>query len=171
MPAVAQGDALAMLAAAIEDDAAYARAPHWRGEPAETGPLARMQAHPLVDAVARRFGRSAFARMVARLAELCGFAQGSLPAQGSKRLGAGRGIAWVESARGLLLHYAELESGRVRRYGIVAPTEWNFHSRGAFTRGLETTAFASEAAVRRGANLLVQSLDPCTSWHLEIARA
>jgi Ni,Fe-hydrogenase I large subunit len=141
------------------------------GSPVETGPLARMHAQPLVAAVVARFGRSALARVVARLGEMCAFASRALPELGSMGLGAGRGIAWVETARGLLLHHAVVNDGCVQHYRIVAPTEWNFHPQGALVRGLEGATFASENAVRRAVGLLVQSLDPCVAWKLELSHA
>jgi Ni,Fe-hydrogenase I large subunit len=170
MPRV-NGEAARIFAQAIEADPAFARLPRWMGAPAETGPLARMHAHPLIAAAVARFGRSALARFVARLGELCAFASGALPELGSRGVGTGRGIAWVETARGLLLHHAVVNDGRIQRYRIVAPTEWNFHPEGALVRGLEGRAFAHEGAVLRAVALLVQSLDPCVAWKLELSHA
>jgi len=130
-----------------------------------------MHAQPLVAAVVARFGRSALARFVARVGEMCAFAAGALPEMGSMGLGAGGGIAWVETARGLLLHHAVVNDGRVQDYRIVAPTEWNFHPQGALVRGIEGGTYAHEDAVRRAVGLLVQSLDPCVAWKLELSHA
>ncbi|MBK6630066.1 MAG: nickel-dependent hydrogenase large subunit [Betaproteobacteria bacterium] len=38
----------------------------------------------------------------------------------------------METARGTLLHQVTLAGDHVAHYRIVAPTEWNFHPRGAF---------------------------------------
>ena len=171
LPRVDSDAALRTLATAMEADAQFARAPHWNSRPVETGPLARMQSHPLVAALVSRFGRSAFARFVARLAELCSFAAGASPQIGGSGLEPGCGIGWVETSRGLLLHYAQLDGNRVRAYRIVAPTEWNFHPQGALPRGLEGGEYQTEAALRRAVSLLVQSLDPCVAWTMEVAHA
>jgi len=159
---------LRVLADRIATDAQFARAPCWNGHPAETGPLARMHGHPLVAALLGRHGRSACARLVARLAELCAFASGASAPIGRIDLGNGSGVGWVETSRGLLLHYAEIAAGRVGAYVIVAPTEWNFHPQGALPRGLEGRDFAGEDAVREAVGLLVQSLDPCVPWQAEV---
>jgi hypothetical protein len=171
LPRVEGGTTALALAQSIEADPMFARTPRWEGKPAETGSLARTHAHPLVASVVGRFGRSVVARFVARLGELCAFASGTLPELGNRGLGAGRGIAWVETSRGLLLHHAVLKDGCVQHYRIVAPTEWNFHPQGALVRGLEGRAFASEDAVRRAVGLVVQSLDPCVAWTLELSHA
>jgi len=159
------------LAPVISGDPAYARMPRWQGAVGEPGSLARMRAHPLVAAVVERFGRSALARIAARLAELCAFAGGALPAIGSRPLGDERGIAWVETSRGLLVHQVALEGDRIRDYRIVAPTEWNFHPEGALVRGIEGASFDDESSLRRGVKLLVQTLDPCVAWNLELDHA
>jgi Ni,Fe-hydrogenase I large subunit len=171
LPSAAAGTAqpnhFRTLAATLASDPAFSRAPHWNDRAAETGALARMHGHPLVASVVRRFGASVLARFVARVAEMCAFASGSLPVIGKCSLGGGRGAGWAETSRGLLLHAAEIVEGRVRRYGIVAPTEWNFHPQGALVRGAEGRTFADEAAARRALGLLVQSLDPCVAWTAE----
>jgi hypothetical protein len=46
----------------------------------------------------------------------------------------GVGIAAVETARGTLLHCVGWPASGWLRYRIVAPTEWNFHPKGAFVR-------------------------------------
>jgi coenzyme F420-reducing hydrogenase alpha subunit len=84
----------------------------------------------------------------------------------------GTGLAWVQTARGLLVHRAELdESGNVRDYRIVAPTEWNFHPAGACVHGLTGMAAVSTDEARHYAELMVQSLDPCVAYEIEVCNA
>jgi coenzyme F420-reducing hydrogenase alpha subunit len=172
----ADGDAVARaVGAALEADAAFEVAPTWNGAPAETGALARTCLQPVVAAVVARHGRSAFARFVARVVELVGLVRPDAPARsrvaGSVSLEPGAGIGWVETARGLLVHAVRLAAGRVERYRIVAPTEWNFHPRGALAAGLAGVTAANEEAVRGLAHTLVQSLDPCVAARVEVAHA
>ncbi|MEZ5703328.1 MAG: hypothetical protein R3E42_17330 [Burkholderiaceae bacterium] len=49
----------------------------------------------------------------------------------------GVGLAWVEMARGLLVHQVTLDAGgdSVGRCRVVAPTEWNFHPLGKWRSG------------------------------------
>jgi Ni,Fe-hydrogenase I large subunit len=163
------------VAAALEADPGFERAPTWHGGPAETGALARIAAQPFVASLVARFGRSALARLAARVVELIALVRPDGPAPG--RLAGvlaprpGVGLGWVETARGLLVHAVEIAGGRVRRYRIVAPTEWNFHPRGALVAGLVGAEALDEDSVRAGATLLVQSLDPCVGVRCEVVRA
>ncbi len=151
--------------------------PHWNGEPRETGALARVHAHALVAAVARTWGRGVGARVVARLvelAQLCGRFAGDVvasPRHGASRTGDGAGLSWVETARGLLVHRAALENGRIADYRIVAPTEWNFHPRGAFVNGALGLSSESPRELEGQVRRLAASLDPCVAWRVEVGHA
>jgi len=79
----------------------------------------------------------------------------------------GAGAAIVETARGLLLHCAEVRDERVSGYGIVAPTEWNFHPAGALVSALTGAPAADRANVEQRAIRLVHSLDPCVACRVE----
>jgi Ni,Fe-hydrogenase I large subunit len=91
-------------------------------------------------------------------------AQGALPLDG------GAGIAWTEMARGLLVHWVQLEPSptglRVADCRVLAPTEWNFHPRGllartlAGLRGADAAAQAARAAV---------AFDPCVEFSVDAA--
>jgi Ni,Fe-hydrogenase I large subunit len=168
------GEAAPRIVAALDADADFERQPTFDGQPAETGAVARLARQPLVAALADAFGRSTLVRFAARLSELARIACGDAPAAplaGSLRLGACRGLGWVETARGLLVHAAEIAAGAVRRYRIVAPTEWNFHPRGALTRSVEGVAASSETELERLVRIAVESLDPCVAHRVEVARA
>jgi hypothetical protein len=56
----------------------------------------------------------------------------------------------------------------VRRYQIVAPTEWNFHPQGALVQALRQLPGGGAAAVQRRATLLVLAADPCVDYRLEL---
>jgi hypothetical protein len=172
MPCSRRDALLRDVGAAIGHDENFARMPHWNGQPAETGALARLCQDTLVSDLVKRFGRTALARFAARLRELAALLTGATtPALGGMQVGPGRGLGWVENARGLLVHYVALDGERVATYRIVAPTEWNFHPRGALARGLEATPAESESDLKRRAMLLVQSLDPCVAANVEVRHA
>ena len=81
-------------------------------------------------------------------------------------------MAWVQNARGLLLHRVALDAqGMVDDYRIVAPTEWNFHPDGALVHGLTGLAADDEARLVRQARLAVQALDPCVACRVEVVHA
>lgn len=156
----------------LQRDAAYPLAPHWDGVPVETGALARRADHPLVSAFVAHEGRTAAARFIARLVEL-GVLIDSLrlaPNPTTVRqhtLHTGEGIGLAETARGLLLHRARVDDGRVVDFQIVAPTEWNFHPEGGL-RSLTGRAADDERRLESEARLVVRSLDPCVACRLEI---
>ncbi|MCB1966471.1 MAG: nickel-dependent hydrogenase large subunit, partial [Candidatus Accumulibacter sp.] len=80
----------------------------------------------------------------------------------------GCGLARVETARGTLLHRIELDGERVASYRIVAPTEWNFHPRGAFVREITGRRVATRAEAELAARRLALSLDPCVSFAVAV---
>ncbi|RWA46010.1 hypothetical protein AU476_37450 [Cupriavidus sp. UYMSc13B] len=57
---------------------------------------------------------------------------------GAVATGPWRGLAWVEMARGLLVHQVEIDPAtqRVQACHVVAPTEWNFHPEGEVAQRL-----------------------------------
>jgi Ni,Fe-hydrogenase I large subunit len=166
-----------ILEPALRGDGDFEAAPQWRGETRETGALARVRSHRLVAAAASQWGRGLGARAVARLVELAQLVQvvaGDAPAErrhGAALVADGTGMSWVETARGLLVHRAQVEGDRIAGYRIVAPTEWNFHPRGAFVRGAVGLACASPEALRKQASWVVSSLDPCVAWRVEVGNA
>jgi uptake hydrogenase large subunit len=172
MPCSSRDAVLRNVGAAVSVDENFARRPQWNGQPAETGALARLCRDTLVSDLVKRFGRTPLARFAARLRELASLLSATItPAFGGMTLGAGQGLGWVENARGLLVHYVALDGERIETYRIVAPTEWNFHPRGALAQGLEATRAESESELKRCAMLLVQSLDPCVAANVEVRHA
>jgi hypothetical protein len=149
-----------------------ATAPTWRGQCAETGTWTRL--HDLrADPPA-----SAWERLGARIADLVRL---SLPdasgrrgagwvAAGALQTGIGEGLAWVETARGLLIHRARIDGRPAARhvagYDVVAPTDWNFHSRGAVAHALERMpAQGGEAGALL--RILMAAYDPCVRFAVE----
>ncbi len=142
--------------------------PELDGEPAECGPLARNHLHPAVLDLARR--DRIVARAFARLAE---FAQILREQNCAGRLdqialGPGLGAATGEMARGLLTHVVELDDGRVRRYAIVAPTEWNFHPSGPLYRELQGRPARDGDEAMRALEFAAATLDPCVQLECEL---
>jgi Ni,Fe-hydrogenase I large subunit len=78
------------------------------------------------------------------------------------------GLAQVEAARGRLVHRVEVERGSVRRYQILAPTEWNFHPDGAAARALLNLPAGEAALQRRLAAALINAVDPCIDYDLVV---
>lgn len=155
------------------------RRPRWQGDCAETGVWARQrQARDLSLATPwLRFG--------ARLAEIARLAVAGEAGQGGQGGGGRSGwlacggvslardgvLAWVEMARGVLMHAVRLEGqgseSTIAACGVLAPTEWNFHPHGALARGLAGRDPDLSAAARRELDVAVLSLDPCVAYTVE----
>jgi Ni,Fe-hydrogenase I large subunit len=81
-----------------------------------------------------------------------------LLSSGALAQGDGQAIAWCEMARGLLVHWVQLDGhGAVAQYRVLAPTEWNFHPHGALALALAARAPQDSAA----AQTLAAAFDPC----------
>jgi hypothetical protein len=160
----AQQDAvLQALAHALASDDRFAQHPTWLGQCAETGPWTRLRHRNQTTA-----GTTAWTRLSARWTELMEIAAIKPPspaqqmpdvlASGAQQVGEGQAIAWCEMARGLLLHWVQLDAqGRVADYRVLAPTEWNFHPQGVLAQAL--TALAPQDTVSAWA--LAAAFDAC----------
>ena len=171
----ATADALYRVLPSFDADPTFCRTPDWLGAPVETGALARRARHPVVAAILQRDGNTVPARFVAQLVDLAlWLAPGgdeAAPAVRQHAAAEGTGIGIAETARGLLLHHATVVDGNVEHYRIIAPTEWNFHPAGAATQGLMHRPVSDAATARRDAGWLVQALDPCVAFAIEVADA
>ena len=172
MPMPTRASIEANVLAAMAQDPAFAQAPTWDGTPVETGALVRMRGHPMVATLVEHDGQTAGARMTARLVELAQLVSSpASPHADGFALPTGEGVGVVETARGFLLHLVRMAGGRVADYRILAPTEWNFHPRGALARGLSGLASDDEGEVARLARIAVHALDPCVACSIEVAHA
>lgn len=178
LPSLRLGEMVGRVLPELEREQDFAMLPRWQGRPAETGALARMASHPLISGMLEREGASIFVRLLARLLEVVELTQyldgdgAGLPWLESVVLRPGAGAAWVQTARGLLIHWLVLEEdGKVADYRIVAPTEWNFHPDGAYARGLAGRVAATEEEALDAAELLLLALDPCVAYTLELNHA
>ena len=163
--AATQERQLRLLGQAIASSPDFTHRPLWQGACAETGPLTRLRLG-VRPAIAEPV--SAWTRLEARWQELLDIAAApALPddaahdpllSSGALALGEGQAIAWCEMARGLLMHWAQLDShGAVAQYRVLAPTEWNFHPQGALALALTARAPGDVAA----AQTLAAAFDPC----------
>jgi hypothetical protein len=144
----------------------FALRPFWLGACAESGAWSRLRHRQ-----APANGHSAWSRLQARWVELLELAHGPAEPQtrllhsGALPLSAGQAIAWCEMARGLLLHWVQLdEQHRVQDYRVLAPTEWNFHPDGALAHALTQLNPADAAA----AWCLAVAYDPCVECSINV---
>lgn len=163
---------------AADDAERFIAEPRWKAQAHETTALTQQAGQPLIQALQAAHGNGLLTRLAARLAALAGLPAclrrraseldaGPAPRE-SPGLPDGIGIGQVEAARGRLVHRVELADTRVRRYQILAPTEWNFHPDGALARGLAGLPAADSETLQCQAALLVNALDPCVGHELKV---
>ncbi len=159
----------------------FADAPDIDGRIPETGVWARQA---MREGISER-GSGPGARLKARIAEaarLCAWLEdgGADDAAGaadagiveSYRLGAGIGAAAVECARGRLYHLVEVDAeDQIVRFEYLAPTEWNFHTRGPLVRGLEGCMLPGGRQGQDAVRAMVGSFDPCVGFRVTFREA
>ncbi|CAB3738553.1 hypothetical protein LMG22037_06242 [Paraburkholderia phenoliruptrix] len=168
--------ALRELAREIEASASFASEPVWNHVACETGCWTRLGTN-----VRGIVFDTAWLRLGARIAELAGLmvmprdpARSAEALQcGALRIEPGQALGWCEMARGLLLHWVRVRETQhgpvIDGYRIVAPTEWNFHPRGALARTLEGLGPVEGAVDRQRIGALVAAYDPCVAYTVEYA--
>lgn len=158
-----QAASLQAVANAVASEHDFAQQPTWLGQCAETGPWTRLRHQNRTSTPT-----TVWTRLSARWTELMEIAAikpytsaQQIPdvlASGALCVGEGQAIAWCEMARGLLLHWVQLDTqGRVADYQVLAPTEWNFHPQGALAKALSALA----ANDTRSAWALAAAFDAC----------
>jgi hypothetical protein len=159
-----QSTQLRAIAQAMATDSDFVQRPLWRGQCAETGVWTRLRHQTERDTLTH----NAWTRLGARWMELVNLTttpplttdeqRDPLLDSGALFMGQGQAIAWCEMARGLLLHWVQLDpQGRVDDYRVLAPTEWNFHADGALAKALTALPAHDTAA----AWCLAAAYDPC----------
>ncbi len=154
-------------------DADYVKQPQWSGHCCETTSLTRCDS-PVLQDLKQVYGNGLLARLVARLTEIALLAtrlktqvlhsQRELVAETKP---ASAGIGQVAAARGQLVHRVKLNAGSISDYQILAPTEWNFHPQGVVVASLASLR-GDPAQVEQQARLLVNAIDPCVAYDLQI---
>ncbi len=164
-----------------DDTKGFIAQPEWDARPRETTPLSRVMSQGLVMAVMNHCGAGLLTRLLACLVELAGLPDrmltlaASLPGVPEEAVApaathaTGTGLGAAEAARGRLVHAADIEDGLVRRYRILAPTEWNFHPQGAAAKGLAGIAVLPAAHRETLARLFITAVDPCVGYDLRVS--
>lgn len=172
----ADTDAVGMreLSAALDAQPGFALRPQWRGACAHTGNWARLHNLAIGQALTPW---GLLGSRLAELAQLClhGAHPPGEPAVlsfGAVPVGEGQGLAWVEMARGLLVHRVAVSNAQGRAKvvacDVVAPTEWNFHPHGVVAHcvaGLDVGEPAD--MIERRVRLLMAAFDPCVPFEVQ----
>ncbi|MBY0466374.1 MAG: hypothetical protein K2W33_15655, partial [Burkholderiales bacterium] len=172
-PPVSQADAHS-LAGHLRTQTGFAMAPTWQGACAHTGSWTRLGAPPPVAALTPW---GLLGSRLAELARLCLHDPASQSGPGALSFGAmpvgdGQGLAWVEMARGLLVHWVSLQVSQggtvVHACHVMAPTEWNFHPHGAVARYIARLDASQPAdGVACKVRMLMAAFDPCVPFEVQ----
>ena len=160
-------DDLAVITALVQGGDDFAIQPALPGRSVETGAYARCW-----DLIGPRQSPLAL-RMAARLTDLAlavrGL-QGHGPAVGNCGTPwTGQGFGAVESPRGRLYHWVKLDAaGMIGQYGIVAPTEWNFHPTGPFVSTLLGAKLGRGESAQKSIAWLAALFDPCVAFRVVV---
>jgi len=155
----------------------HARPVTYRGRYYETGPLARAMVakDPLIRRMHRRYKDASLTRIAARVREAAALllaCKESLrtmdlsepsylePAYPLHALGSVQGRGAVEAARGSLLHTVRLQKGRIVRYCIVTPTQWNLAGGTEKNPGVAQKAMIG--LTEQTAEMVFKSFDVCS---------
>ncbi|MDP2096774.1 MAG: hypothetical protein Q8K50_23235 [Hydrogenophaga sp.] len=163
------------LSAAMTEQAGFCLQPHWHGASAHTGSWTRLN-DPSAD-----LPLTPWALLGSRIAELVRLCQPDAPGQsgagwlcfGSLSTGERQGMAWVEMARGLLVHQVAIDApvgdapARVAACRVLAPTEWNFHPQGVVAQRIAALDAGQPAEdTERRVRLLMAAFDPCVPFEV-----
>jgi len=157
----------------------FMQMPELDGEPHETTPCSRQAGHPLMKSLKRKYGNGLIARLTAVLIEVAVMYQTmredfndeaglSDTTVEPAKLQIHTGIGVTEAARGRLIHRVRIQNDTVADYQIVAPTEWNFHPKGALARGMNSLKAGNEKDLKDQAKLLIHAMDPCVRFSLQV---
>lgn len=167
----ADADGQCNLSAALALQPGFALHPLWHGASAHTGSWTRL------NDLSADLPLTPWALLGSRIAELIRLCLPDAPGQsgagwlsfGSLATGERQGLAWVEMARGVLVHQVEIDGtggdARVAACRVLAPTEWNFHPQGVVAQhiaGLDVGQPAED--VKRRVRLLMAAFDPCVPF-------
>ena len=142
----------------------------------ETGPLARgmVAKTPIVKSLHKRYKDGMLTRIFARLHEIGLLLEQSRTLLGKldvsqpscmleSRLMASEfeGVGIVEAARGSLIHKTTVKGGKIIRYEIIVPTQWNLSCGNEDERGVAVEAMIGSTSTEE-ASFIFRSFDVCS---------
>jgi len=150
----------------------YAKNALYKGKYFEVGPLARRIHTPFVKDLHRRYKDGLFTRIAARVYEIKILLSQlketlkKIEPQGDSfvktdSLAEGTGEAVVEAPRGSLIHRVKIKKGKIERYEIITPTQFNLSNGTSLNPGPAQKAVIG-LRDRSEAELVFRSFDICS---------
>lgn len=166
--ALSAGDDAAVCEALSSRGEAFSSAPYLSGRCPETGAYAQCfsAVSSYGSALSDRM-RARFAYLESAIRQLDDAESAQLCSSGSPHPGQGYGA--VESPRGRLYHWVKLNAAKeVADYGIVSPTEWNFHPAGPFVATVLGAKVGTEGTAQGVISWLAALFDPCVTFRVMV---
>jgi len=166
----------------LMQDSNFIKQPEYQGYVFETTPLSRQSQHTLIKQLSEIYGNSLFTRSVAQLLEVFELLKSikqnyvNLEAEVISYQFQYPGdelstIVKVDAARGNLVHQMCMDKVNIKSYKILAPTEWNFHPQGVLAKMIQTLSYQDDEDLFNQIKLLVNAVDPCVGFSIEIKNA
>ncbi len=163
-------------------DDAYIQRPSYQDGACETTPYSRQSKHQLIKQLTGIHGSGVFTRAVAQLLEVFELLNkikhnyANIKAEDISYnvqfpLIEVSALVQLEAARGRLVHQLSIENEKVKSYQILAPTEWNFHPEGLLSDMIKSLNFTDKEDLVARITLLVNAIDPCVGYTIEIEHA
>ncbi len=148
----------------------------------ETTPYARQINQPLIQQLVAKYGTGLLARSAAQLLEIFELMRhiksdyGQIYAEDihydiKPATNINHAIIEVEAARGKLIHSLSIQGDQVKAYQILSPTQWNFHPHGVLKQMIQTLNVSSKQDLTHKITLLVNAIDPCVGYKIEVVDA
>ncbi|MCP3849201.1 MAG: hypothetical protein GY694_03020 [Gammaproteobacteria bacterium] len=156
------------------DNENFVKLPQWHNKCYETSSLTCVDS-TLLQLLRFKWGNGLMSRLVARLTAMAQIITGlidntdnPMSAMSQEKYDInGDGISIVSAARGLLVHHISVEQEKIKKYQILAPTEWNFHPQGVVAQSLAGLQ-GDEEQIKIQAELLINTIDPCVGYNFHI---
>jgi coenzyme F420-reducing hydrogenase alpha subunit len=161
---------------------AYIQQPNYQDITYETTPYSRQSNHQLIKQLVNINGNGVFTRAASQLLEVfellnkvkCNYRNieteiisynFQFPVHETSAL------VQLEAARGRLVHQLSIKDEKIKSYQILAPTEWNFHPEGVLNHMIRSLNFTDKEDLISKVKLLVNAVDPCVGYSVEIDHA
>ena len=162
----------------IEQKHSKSKAVTYKQRQYEVGPLARgmISKDPLIKSLHKKYKDSIFTRIYARVHEvsiLLGYirriltqidlseASCSIDKLDTKHMSFD-GVGVVEAARGSLIHKTKVTNGKIQKYDIIVPTQWNLSNGVEQERGIAVESMIGSNSTKE-AELVFRSFDVCSA--------
>jgi hypothetical protein len=159
------------------DQPQFVLQPHWHGKLAHTGSWSRLHevirpenlltpwlllGYRLADLIRLCLTQGMVQTAVEAKGQVLANKEAQVLACGALQVGERQGLAWVEMARGLLMHQVTLDANDcVAQVQVLAPTSWNFHA-----EGVVASVLAQLPTQAQDLSWLMTAFDPCVPFEV-----